>query len=749
MSTIKPTRVMMKRIRAIMFVLVIATLSITAFRLAKIMIVDSEFYQTKAAEQQLYDTEIGAERGNIYDSNMNLLATSATVWTVYVSPNDIKSVKDDARREEIKRTISSGLAQILEMDEENIYEYTNKSSSYVRVKKNIEKAGADAVRKFVSQEKLGRYVGLDESTKRYYPNGSLASVVLGFAGDDNQGLSGLEAYYDDRLTGTSGRVVAAKKANGDTMPFSYEKVVDASQGNSLVLTLDSFVQYVCEKHLEQAIIDNACNDRGACVVMNVNSGEILGMAVKGDFDPNKPFDLSEKEAAEVEALENKDERNELLKTYRNRQWRNKAVSDTYEPGSVFKIVTCAAALEENTAKTSNTYNCPGYIVVAGMRYNCHKKNGGHGVQNLVESMANSCNPVFITLGQKLGVPTFSKYFKAFGFTEKTGIDLPGEASSVYHTEASMGATELASSAFGQTFKITPMQMITAVSAAVNGGNLVKPHVVKTVLNNNNDVVSSIGTQVKRQVISQQTSKTICDILEYVVEQGGGKNAAVPGYKIGAKTGTSEKVADALQQGVDALYIGSTIGIAPMNSPEIAVLVMLDEPTGSAYYGGTIAAPVVSQVLAEILPYLGFEPNYTQQEIDSISVAVPNVTNMNTDVAKTTITNSGLKCKVVGEGSTIKSQSPKASEQVQKGGTVVLYTDDEQLKTKVSVPNLVGKTLSQVNSEAASSGINIAYSGAYLTDSGVISYKQSVQPGTQVDAGSSVTVYFRSTDTADR
>ncbi|MDO4743189.1 MAG: penicillin-binding transpeptidase domain-containing protein [bacterium] len=744
MATIKPTRVMMKRIRAIMFVLVIATLSITAFRLAKIMIVDSEFYQTKAAEQQLYDTEITAERGNIYDSNMNLLATSATVWTVYVSPNDIKSVKDDTRREEIKRTISSGLAQILEMEEEKIHEYTNKSSSYVRVKKNIEKAGADAVRKFVSEEKLGRYVGLDESTKRYYPNGNLASVVLGFAGDDNQGLSGLEAYYDEQLTGTSGRVVAAKKANGDTMPFSYEKVVDASQGNSLVLTLDSYVQYVCEKHLEQAIIDNACNDRGACVVMNVNSGEILGMAVKGDFDPNSPFDLSEKETAEVEAIENKEERSELLKTYRNRQWRNKAVSDTYEPGSVFKIVTCSAALEENAAKTSNTYNCPGYIVVAGRRYNCHKKIG-HGVQNLVESMGNSCNPVFITLGQKLGVSTF----KAFGFTEKTGIDLPGEASSVYHSESSMGATELASSAFGQTFKITPMQMITAVSAAVNGGKLVKPHVVKTILNSNNDVVSTVGSQVKRQVVSAETSKTICEILEFVVEQGGGKNAAVPGYKIGAKTGTSEKVADALQQGVDALYIGSTIGIAPMNSPEIAVLVMLDEPTGSAYYGGTIAAPVVSQVLAEILPYLGFEPDYTQEELASISVAVPNVTDKKVDVAKATIMNSGLKCKIVGGGSTVISQSPKPSQQVQKGGTVVLYTEGNQAENKVTVPNLVGKTLSQVNSEAANSGINIAYSGSYLTDAGVISYKQSVEPGTQVAAGTSVTVYFRSTDTADR
>ncbi len=735
-----PTKSMWLRMLVVMLALVVGTMGVSSVRLAKLMIVDADFYQTEASEQQLYDTELSPTRGDIYDRNMNVLATSATVWTVYLTPKNIKT-------DEQKNLIADGFSDILSMDREKVYEMCEKSNGYVIVKKKVEKPEADKVRAYISEHSLGSMAGLDESSKRYYPNDSLASTVLGFVGDDNQGLAGVEAYYETQLKGVPGRMVAARNARGANMPFSYEKMVDATPGNSLVLTIDSYIQHVAEKYLEQAVIDNNVSNRGACIVMNVNTGEVLAMAVKGDFNPNDPFTLSEADQQKLEGLEG-DERTAKLNELRNKQWRNKAVSDPYEPGSVFKVVTGAAAIEEHVTDMSKHYNCPGYIVVAGQRYNCHKTTG-HGAEGLAQAFQNSCNPVFITFGQLMGVSTFSRYFDAFGLTKKTGIDLPGEATSMYHAEANMGPVELASTSFGQTFTITPIQLITAVSAAVNGGYLVQPHVVGQILDSEGNVTETVETVRKRQVVSEETSDLVCQLLESVVSEGGGGNAYVPGYRVGGKTGTSQKVADELQNTTgERLRISSFCGIAPMDDPEVAVLIMLDEPHADNVYGGTIAAPVGGQVLGDILPYLGLEPQYTEEELESMAIKPPDVTGKSVGEAKNEIQAAGLKYKVVGEGETIERQVPSSVQSIAKGGVVVLYTEGAGESNMVTVPDLTGMAMAGVNQTAADANLNVEFSGAAITGSNAVSYRQSVEKGQQVEAGTTITVYFRTEDNVE-
>ncbi len=744
----KLNTVMWKRMLCVLLVLVVLIAGVTGVRLFQIMVIDGEEYQTKASDQQLYDTTLTAPRGDIYDANMNLLATSAACWTVYISPNNLKEIDDETELNAVKALIADNLSSILELERDDVYAMTEKTDKYyVTVKRKVEKPQADLVRQFISDYsnyKMANYIGLDESTKRYYPNDNLASVVLGFVGDDNQGLAGIESYYDSELTGVPGRVVAAKNAQGTNMPFSYEKVISAQDGDSLVTTIDSYIQHVTEKYLEAGVEENIVVNRGVAIVMNVNTGAILAMAVKGDFNPNDPFTLSQADSASLEGLEG-DERSAKLAELRNKQWRNKAVSDTYDPGSVFKIITASAALEENLTSRNSTYNCPGYIVVAGQSYNCHK-HSGHGTQTLEQAISNSCNPVFITLGSLLGSKLFSKYFEAFGLTEKTGIDLPGEVSSLYYKEENMGPVELASASFGQTFSITPIQLITAIAASVNGGYLVKPYVVSQILDADGEVKSTTSTTIKRQVISEETSALMCEMLETVVDGGGGKNAYVAGYRIGGKTGTSEKLTQSNATGIDA-YVASFAGIAPINDPEIAILVLMDEPTGSAYYGGTVSAPIGGQILSEILPYLGYEPQYSEEELANLSISVPNVVDSTVASAKQELTSLNLSYKVIGNGDTVISQSPSVGESVTHNSTIILYTENTET-TQVSVPDLSGMTPSVVNSSAASVGINVEFSGNTISGGNVISYKQSIAPGTMVDPGTVVTVYFRDNTAVD-
>lgn len=744
--SLKPGKTMITRTVVVMTALILALSLVSGASLVNIMIIKGEEYQNDASEQQLYDSLVTAPRGDIYDRNMQVLATSSTAWTVYITPNGIKKLDQD-EAEQVRQVIAKNLSEILDMDYDTVYEYTGKDSYYVIVKKKVEKSVADEVRQFIADNEeleIVKYVGLDETTKRYYPNENLASVVLGFVGSDDQGLAGIESYYDNDLTGIAGRVVAAKNAAGTDMPFTYEKVEEATKGKSLVLTLDSYVQYTAEKYLEAAIADNKIAERGAAVVMNVKTGAILAMAVKGDFDPNEPFKLSEEDQKKVDAAANDEEKEKLENELLNRQWRNKAVSDTYEPGSVFKVITASIALEENLVNKNSTFFCNGHATVAGQGYRCHKTSG-HGSQNLQMAISNSCNPAFITIGQLIGVDTFSKYFKAFGLTEKTGIDLPGEATSTYHKQENMGPVELASSSFGQTFNVTPMQLITAVAAAVNGGYLVQPHLVEKKLDENGKVTESTSTSYKRQVISETTSATMRELLEFVANNGA-KNALVPGYRIGAKTGTSQKVSKILSTGDNYLYIGSCVTVAPIDDPEIAVFVMLDEPKGDKYYGGVISAPVNSKIMEDVLPYLGYEPSYSEEELKQLSLTVPDTVGSTVADAKGKVTAAKLEYKVVGSGEKVIRQLPEAGDKVITGGTVILYTE-ETAGEKVTVPNLTGLSATEVNTKAASAGINIEFSGN-TTTGGLKSYKQSIAEGTQVDAGTIVTVYFRDESTVD-
>ena len=746
---VKPGKEMVTRIFVVMLAVIILFSGVSTVRLVNIMVVNGEKYQNEASEQQLYDSLVTAPRGEIYDRNMQVLARSTTAWTVYITPNGIHKIDDEADKEYVRKTIAENLSEILELEYDKVYEQTGKRSYYVIVKKKIEKSVADKVREFLSDEKyedleLVKYVGLDETTKRYYPNDSLASVVLGFVGSDDQGLSGLESYYDNELTGIAGRVVAAKSAAGTDMPLTYERVESAKKGNSLVLTIDSYIQYTAEKYLEAAIAENQIAERGAAIVMNVKTGAVLAMAVKGDFNPNDPFTLSSADQAQVAEITDEDEKEKKENELLNRQWRNKAVSDTYEPGSVFKIVTASIALEENLINESSTFYCSGSTTVAGQHYDCHKLQG-HGNQTLAQSVSNSCNPAFITIGQLIGVSTFSKYFKAFGLTEKTGIDLPGEANSTYHAEDKMGPVELSSTSFGQTFNLTPMQLISAAAACVNGGYLVKPHLVEKMLDEDGKVVKTTDTGYKRQVISEKTSKTMRTLMEFVAENGA-KNALASGYRVGAKTGTSQKMSKILATGDTYLYVGSCVSVAPIDDPEVAILVILDEPKGVKYYGGVISAPVNGKIMTDILPYLGYEPTYSEEELKNLATSVPEVVGDTVDNAKAKLSSVKLRYQIKGNGEKIVKQLPEAGNRILSGGVVILYTEDTGDQT-VTVPNLVGLTANEVNTAAAQSGINIEFSGN-TTSSGLKSYNQSVAAGTTVSAGTIVTVYFRDESAID-
>lgn len=743
--TNKANKMMINRILIIMLSVVILFTSVSVVRLAKIMIIDGEKMQSMASEQQLYDTLVSAPRGDIFDSKMNLLAKSDTAYTIYLVPNSIKDLKKE-KQEKVKAQIATGFSQILDIDYETAYSYTEKKNYYVIVKKRVDKSVADKIREFLSENKdlgLAKYVGIDETTKRYYPNQNLASVVLGFVGDDNQGLSGLESYYDSTLTGVAGRVVAAKNAHGSDMPFSYQIVEEAKQGNSLVLTIDSYIQHIAEKYLEQAVEANKASNRGACVIMNVNTGAVLGMAVKGDFDPNQPFALSASDEELLEQSNGTITRNELL----NKQWRNKAVSDTYEPGSVFKIITASMALEENVTNLQQGYNCGYTIYVAGQVYHCHKK-GGHGSLDFKEALVRSCNPVFITVGQLVGVSRFSKYFEAFGFSKKTGIDLPGEANSVYHKQEKMGPTELASSSFGQTFKITPMQLMAAASAAVNGGYLLKPYIVSKIVDSEGNVVKTTEKTVKRQVVSETTSQKLREMLKAVIETGV-KNGQVAGYDIGGKTGTSEKVAEMNATGENGLYIASFMGFAPIDDPEIAVLVMIDEPRGNVHMGSAVAAPVASEIFTDVLPYLGYEPQYSEEELKNFAIKVPNLVNKTVEEAKKELSDLGLSVTVIGDKETVIKQLPLFGETVSKGGRVIIYsTESEDAQTIINVPDFTGMTVGQASTVAYGAGLNIKLSGNTASDSTALAYDQDVEKNTEVRIGTTITVYFREPSTSD-
>lgn len=698
-------------------------------------LINGEENRLKAERNQLSDTQIAAERGTIYDSNMNVLAKSASAWLVYINPSQIKN---DTQKE----LVVNGLSQILGVDADSVRTKAEKTKTgYQKIAGEVETDVKEALEAYIDENKdnkLSTIIGIDPDTKRYYPYSSFASTIIGFTNSDDQGVGGIEMQYDDDLTGVSGRIITAKNAQQGSMSSDYETTYDAKPGESLVLTIDEVIQYYLEQGLEQALVDTGAKYAYG-IVMDTDTGAILGMTSKPDFDLNNPRKISNAALSEtIAAITDDTQRAQATTNALYAQWRNRTISDTYEPGSVFKTIVVSAALEEGVVDLNTTYTCTGGIQVADNYQRCWKA-GGHGHETLTQGLMNSCNPFFITIGQSLGKERFYKYFEAFGLTEKTGIDLPAEAKPVagktYHALESMGISELSSSSFGQTFQVSPIQMITAVNTIANGGKLMQPYVVDSKLDSDGNVVYKTTPTVKRQVISEKTASTVADMMEQVVSIGTGKNAYVAGYHVAGKTGTSEKI------GIDGAYIASFAGFAPADNPEISILIAIDEPTGD-HGGSTVAAPITGMLLEKILTYLNVEPQYEDDELSSISSVAPSLVGKSVGDAK--VAASKFTVKVVGSGTKVISQTPAAGQQMRTGGVIVVYTEENAAKQTATVPNLCNMSMSQANSAAVNAGFNIRLSGT--TNSGeVLSYKQSVNAGEEAEIGSVITVYFKTTE----
>ncbi len=684
-------------------------------------IVRGSWLKDEAEQQQMRDSVVTPKRGNIYDRNMNVLAQSASAYKVCVEP---KLIAEEDNAEEV----AGKLSEILGIEYDKVFEKTQKNSYYEIVAKKVEQPEADKIRELNLPG-----IRLDEDTKRYYPNGSLASHVIGFTGDDNQGLLGVELLMDSDLSGVEGRVKTAKSADGSDMPYEYEQYIDPIDGKDVVLSIDEVIQHFVEKHIENARLNNQAINGAVAIVMEPNTGEILAMTKKPDFDLNSPFTLVTDELAPEETEEETD-----LSTLLNRMWKNKAVVDTYEPGSTFKAIVAAIALEENIVSLNDTFVCNGSTKVADRSIRCHNVQG-HGVQTFPQAVQNSCNCAFIEIGQRIGKDIFLKYFRAFGFGQSTNFDLPGEATGIYYNESNMTTIDLATNSFGQNFTATPLQMITAFSAIANGGELVTPHIVKQVLNADGSVAEEKQANLVRRVISEKTSETLRGIMEQVVSIGGGKNAYLKGFHVAGKTGTSEK----LPRG-NGEYIASFIGYAPADDPQVVVLVMLDTPTAGEYYGGTIAAPVAGKILEDTLKYLGVEPKYSPEDQVSIEKEMINVQSMNISDAQAALTNAGFTYNVVGNGNKVISQMPKAGTHISSGAICILYTEKTE-DSKVIVPDVTQRSVSDCNYILVNSKLNFKITGPGKMGSNIVSISIYQEPaaGTEVAAGTVVNVEFRS------
>ncbi len=731
------------RIRILMFFIAFIGFTILIGRLYYIQIVQGEMYQARALDNQMRSVSITAQRGSIYDANMNVLAQSATVWNVCLSPAE---VKDEA---ELKLIIDA-IGPLIDRDEEYIRDKASQTESYyTRLREGVEKDIADEVNKFIAENGV-RSVFLEEDSKRYYKYGSLASTVLGFMGAEDSGAYGLEAYYNDELSGTPGMVVSAKNAVGTYMPYSYQEVYNAEDGNNLVLTIDQNIQHFVERQLESAVKEHNVEERAVAIVMDVKTGAILAMATENDFDPNEPRTIHDEDALmELSLLDpESEEYSEALVQAQYDQWRNKAISDPYEPGSVFKLITAAAALDAQTVEPYiETFSCPGYHVVGPYRIGCWKTSG-HGSINFFEGIKFSCNPTFMQVVERLGAEEFYDYFDAFGFTEVTGIDMPGEAlnEGLYHDVEALSkipGSELATSSFGQTFKVTPIQLASALCATVNGGYLMEPYVVSEITDSNGNIISSTEPTVKRQVISEETSQIMRDMVEGVVSDqvaGSGRSIYMPGYRIGGKTGTSEK-SDERVDGQTVSWVSSFSGFAPMEDPQFLVLVLLDEPTMENIYGSVIAAPVVGGIFSDLLPYMGIEPNYTEEDIKSMEVAVPYLIGSSLSEAQTSISSRGLQIRVIGSGTTVTEQVPASGTPIPIEGTVIVYTDSIPEIREITVPDVIGMSGQEANRTLLNAGLNIKLSGADIDISGCVAETQSIPAGTVVEEGTVIEVNF--------
>lgn len=730
-----PAQRLRQRTAILILLILVLGFGAAVLRLTYLTTVQSSELQESAVDLQLADTTVSAKRGTIYDANGNVLAESASVWQVVMSPVNFKNDKQ-------RQAAAKGLSEIFDLEYNDVLDDTKQQSHYVVVKRRIESDEREKVLELIDTLKkdysCSGVIQLLDDYKRYYPKNSLASSVIGFTGSDDQGLEGIEYEYDSYLSGTPGRIITAQNARGTDMPFRYEQNVESEDGNNVYLTIDETIQSICEKYMQKGVEDNNVLNKGVCIAMDVNTGAILAMVTTDGYDLNNPYELSAKDKKKIKSTPKKKQA-EAESAALSNMWRNKAVADTYMPGSVFKMCVASAALEENLVNEKTSFTCTGSILVEGETIHC-SNIAGHGTQNFVEVISNSCNPAFIQIGQMLGAGKFRQYYQGFGFSDKTGIDLPGEAEDSFWKEGKMGGVDLAVASFGQNFTITPIQMITACAAVSNGGYVVQPHVVSKITDSKGNVIKTVDKKVKRQVISDDTSKKMNEYLEYNTERQGAAAGYISGYKVAGKTGTTEKRGvTKLESSFSEDYISSFCGYAPADDPQIAMLVFFDTPDGDAYYGSQVSSPVFINIMSEVLPYLDVKTSYTDEELGYVDASAGDYTGVSVDEAKTAVEADGFTATVKGNGSTVISQIPTVSSGLQKGGSIVLYTDSDSQSETVSVPSLIGLSPDEVNDVASAYGLNVSFSGA-TTSSGTSS-SQNIEAGTSVSPGTVITVSF--------
>lgn len=769
-TILRRTLVLMVLFGVVVFIPLIVTLY-------NLMIRDHDYYEAQAIDNQTRYTSLSASRGQIFDRNMNVLASSKTVETVFIDPNEIAQEMAKPENSNLLDHIARGLSEILDVSTDFVYKQAeDKAFRYKVIRRKIPEELADEVRSFVSENEI-KGVYLETDAQRYYPYSSLAAQVMGFVSTDNVGSEGLEAYYDSYLQGTAGKVVTTKGNYGSEMLYTYEKYYDASDGDSLVTTIDQTVQHYLEKNLETAIEKYDIINGAFGIVMDVNSGQILAMANLGSYDPNNYQEIYDQalagqlEAQYQDALlldKDSDAYQEAMSAYnqavaaeRLRQWRNRCVSDGYEPGSTFKLVTLAAALDCGAVTENSTFYCGGHETFNDreQEVSCWKA-AGHGMQTTMEALGHSCNIAFGHIGVNMTRKTFVEYFKAFGFLEKTGVDLPGEASGLFWAEDKFSVANLISASFGQTFRVTPMEQVRAVAAIVNGGYLLKPYVVSQVLDSDGNIVKSNERTVLRQVISEETSATMCKMMEYVVTDGTAGSAKTPGYRVGGKTGTSEKIDTYDENGKPVEdKIVSFIGVAPIDDPKYVVLVALDTPNyvaGTSYTphnqyisGGLMAAPTVRDVFLDILPYLGVEPDYSSDDIRGVNITLPDVIGMTEDEAAALLSGKSITYRTVGQGSTVSDQLPNPGAEVPGNSEIILYFGNAVKTTEqVEVPDFVGYGIADVDYLATNAGLYIQAKGTDHRDEYVTVAYQDIEPGTMVDRGTTITVEFTTGGASD-
>lgn len=737
----RANRIIQTRSFVLMILMGVVMFVLLFFRLFDLQITRHEELQGKAVNQQTRRTVVTANRGTIYDAGGNILAISSSAETIILSPLEIDNAVNDTEDPVswTKESLAAGLADILGKDASAIRKrMDNVKSQYEVIQLRADEDTAAKVRSYVDENKIAG-VHLVADTKRYYPYGSLAAQVIGFVGDENTGLYGLEAYYEKELEGQSGLVISSKDQAENDMLYTYEQYFAAKNGSDLTLTLDTTIQYYLEKGIESMVDKFSAANGASGIVMDAKTGGILAMASYPNYDLNDFLTVSD------QTLQERIERGEsTVADMQLLQWRNKALNDTYEPGSTFKILTLSAALEEGVVDKTTTVNCGGSVNISGYTIHCSNKNG-HGLQTLVQSVGNSCNPAFINYGLRIGSEKFYEYMRSFGLMNTTGIDLGGEAVGVFAADSSFTQLDLACYAFGQNFTVTPLALIAAQAACVNGGYLHTPYLVERITDSDGNVTYRHDNTPVRQVISEQTSATVRECLEYVVASGTGKNGQVAGYRIGGKTGTADK-------GQTGDVVVSFLCFAPADDPQVIMLITMDTPsraTGTYVSGGNMVAPTASTVMAEILPYLGVEPSYSAEELLGMDTTVPNVIGMSVEEAKAKLKDRALSYKIVGDGETITDQTPAGGAIIPGKSSVILYVGEEKSTDKCVVPHLIGKTPSEANTTATAAGLLIRFSGTTGSESSSVRVlSQSIDEGTEVEAGTVITVQLGDTSVTD-